>query len=139
DMAPPAHRVDRILGGEHVAGEIRDERDCRRAQRDTRNRMLESVEHRVHQCRMECVRNMQRLALDTLTGKCCDHTFDIFGRATDDGVVRAVYGCDADVRSAPQRTPYAILVRKYGCHRTACWQVLHEAATQCDERQRILQ
>src|SRR5690606_12247739 len=70
-------------------------------------------------------------------GKCCDHTFDPFVRATDDGVVRAVYGCDADVRCAPQRTPYPILVRKYGYHPTACSHGLHEAATQCDERQGI--
>ena len=96
-MPPPVWGVKRVMGREHGAGAVADQRQRRGSVLQLRGVRLEFVEHRIQQFRVEGVAGLQPGAADPLVTESGDYLLQILAGAREHGV-GSVVGADRHSR-----------------------------------------
>ena len=126
--------------GHQLAGEIRRERHLRRVILDAGRKLLELVEHLVHQRRMKCVRHVEQLHLHAVGFELRGQLVDRRRVAGDDRVLRAVDHGDDDFAAGDfDFLCDAVARREHDRHLAVPLHVLHEPRPLGDQPQAVFQ
>src|SRR5205085_11184963 len=118
-------------------GEGRDNGDPRAIHGDASGGTAERIEGRLHQDRVESVRDGERASLDLKRREFRGDGIDVSGIARDDGIARTVVGGDSG--AALEEGLDDAGVRESGEHRAPARERLHQAGALGDEGQAILE
>ncbi len=135
DMTHPVLRRAQLLGSGLLAGEVRDHGDGRRGVRQTLQNRAEVLQHRIHQRRVERVRNAKSCRLAALALEVRPDLLDRTLRARNHDGRRAVDGRDR--HGIGQMRLDLVLGGLESHHRAAGRQRLHQTTTRRHKGTRI--
>ena len=140
DVLPPVARVRDLAFGEQLARHVGNQAEHRSAELHAGSDLLEFVQNRLHQRRVEGVRHLESAVLDAKSLELPKHFFDRFPSAGNHRVAGTVGACYRNLgRKGFENTPDLFQAGENRGHFTVFRKRLHEPAPVVNQGQRVFQ
>ena len=140
DVIAPVAPVEKLVGADDLAADVRDDRDASVVERGARGRALELVEHGIHERRVERVGHVERTASHPCGLEPLGHVGNGMTLAGDHDALGTVHGGDIHgVGMVGEGRLDSFDRCEHDGHRTISGEGSHEAPPFCDQTEPVLQ